>query len=98
MEVNNRRGCKLCDATWGEYWAEVDGERMLFCCSICSQAFRRMIDAVKFASGWKEISSLEISGNNSTGRRCTARSSERAFHFYIKFHEDGSILDFHELR
>lgn len=97
MEINNRRGCALCDATWGEYWDTVEGEKMRFCCDICAAAFRNMIDEVKRQNKWGAVDRLNISGNNNTGRNCEASHGGSSFQFYIKFHGDGSILDFHRI-
>ena len=87
----------MCDATWGEHWDEVDGQRMLFCCDICAAAFKNMISAVKKANSWSRVDSLHIAGNNGTGRKCTASGEGSDFKFYVKFYNDGSILDFHKL-
>ncbi len=96
-DINHRRGCALCDATWGEYWDDVDGQRMVFCCDICAAAFKNMIEAVKGAKGWDAVDRLVITGNNSVGRKCTATSGGSDFRYYIKFHNDGRIFDFHQL-
>ena len=95
--VNYRKGCALCDATCGEYWEEVEGQKMLFCCNICAAAFRNMVEAVKRANKWNGIDSLQITGNNISGRKCVATSSGSDFHYYVKFYNDGRILDFHVL-
>lgn len=97
MEINNTDGCALCNATWGEYWDDVDGERMQFCCSICAAAFKNMVKAVKDANGWPRLDKLYIVGNNSSGRKCAASFGEAHYRFYIKFYDDGRIFDFHEL-
>ena len=97
MEINYKKGCALCDATWGEYWDEVEGEKRVFCCDICAAAFKNMLGAVKKQNGWKQIDRLHITGNNNVGRKVTASYGGRDFRFYIKFHGDGEIMDFHEL-
>lgn len=97
MEVSNKRGCALCDATWGQYWDDVDGQRMVFCCSICASAFKNMVKAVKENNSWAGIDTLDISGNNNVGRKCSASAGGRVYRFYIRFHDDGSIEDFHSL-
>ena len=97
MEVNNKRGCALCDATWGEYWDDAAGTRMRFCCNICASAFANMIGTLKKTNKWTSIDRLEITGNNNTGRKCLASSHGKDFHFFIKFYNDGRILDFHKL-
>jgi hypothetical protein len=97
MQINNVHGCALCDATWGEYWDFVEGEKMRFCCSTCASAFRNMIAEVKKTAGWPRLDRLEIHGNNTVGRRCLATCDKNTLSFYIKFNDDGSIFDFHSL-
>ncbi|MCL4347132.1 MAG: TA0938 family protein [Candidatus Thermoplasmatota archaeon] len=97
METNNKRGCSLCDATWGEYWSVVENENRRFCCSTCAFAFRNMVDEVKKRTGWPTIDRIEINGSNTTGRRCLATFRGGDFRFYVKFKDDGRIHDFHSL-
>jgi len=97
LQINNTRGCALCDATWGEYWDEVEGEKRRFCCSTCAFAFRNMIDKVKESTQWPSIDRLEINGNNTTGRNCLAVCKAKTLRFYIKFNDNGRISDFHSL-
>lgn len=97
MEINYKNGCALCDATWGEYWDDIGGQRMVFCCDTCATAFRNMVDAVKNKNGWETLDKIVIAGNNTTGRKCTATAGGSGFRYYIKFNNDGSILDFHQL-
>ena len=98
MKTNNTEGCALCNATWGEYRDEVEGERMVFCCDICAAAFKNMVASVEKENGWSSVDSIEIQGNNNTGRKCSARSGKNEFSFSIKFHNDGRVKDFHRLK
>lgn len=98
MRVSNRKGCALCDATWGDHREEIDGQVFRFCCETCAAAFRNMLDEIRKVRHWNEIEEVEIRGNNVTGRNCVARHGADSFSFYIKFNDDGSIMDFHELK
>ncbi|MEM0127822.1 MAG: TA0938 family protein [Thermoplasmatales archaeon] len=89
----NYKGCALCDATWGNYWREVDGENMFFCCSICADAFENMVIEVKKKTGWKKIDELKIEGNYYAGRNCVASSGENYVRYFFR-HEDGKITEF----
>jgi hypothetical protein len=37
----------------GDYWEEIEGQRMFFCCDICAIEFRNMIDEIKKRTGWE---------------------------------------------
>ncbi len=89
----NYDGCALCDATWGDYWREIEGENMFFCCSICADAFQNMIKEVKKETGWNKIDEIHIEGNFSKGRTCWASSNGERIEFFFK-HEDGVITEF----
>ena len=90
-------GCALCEATWGDYWAEIDGQRMFFCCSICEKEFRNMVNEVKRRTGWKSIDEIKMLGDY-RGRECTALSEARSYKFFIRFDSQGEIQDFSELK
>ena len=89
----NYDGCALCDATWGNYWREIEGERMFFCCSICADAFENMVKRVKKETGWDKIDSISIEGNYSRGRDCVATNGKEKVEFFFR-HEDGIITEF----
>ncbi len=89
----NYDGCALCNGTWGDYWREVDGEKMFFCCSICADAFENMVKRVKKETGWNKIDSVSIEGNYSRGRNCTATNGDRQVEYFFR-HEDGQITEF----
>ena len=96
METNNRKGCALCDATWGEYYREIYGNRMFFCCDICADIFENMVSEVKKRTGWKNIDHVDLNGNFSLGRQCTARSGKETFNFYFRTYSDGRMMKFEE--
>lgn len=89
----NYSGCALCDATWGDYWREIEGDNMFFCCSICADAFENMVKRVEQETGWKKIDSVNIEGNYSSGRNCVAVSGKKSVEYFFK-HEDGVITEF----
>lgn len=88
-------GCALCEATWGNYWAEVEGQRMFFCCDICEIELRNMVNEVKRRTGWKTIDEIKITGDH-RGRECTALFKNSSYHFFIRFDSQGAIETFVE--
>lgn len=91
----NYEGCALCDATWGEYWREIEGENMFFCCNICADAYENMVKAVKAHTKWDTIDTVEISGNYRTGRECVATRGSESFKYFFR-HNNGIITEFEE--
>ncbi len=89
-------GCVICGATWGDYWEEVEGQRMFFCCDICAAEFKNMIRTVKERTGWKTLDEVEMSGNY-RGRVCNAKLSENSFRFLIRFNDQGEVQSFVEM-
>ena len=89
-------GCALCEATWGDYWAEVESQRMFFCCSICEVEFRNMVNEVKRRTGWKSLDEIKMMGDH-RGRECTALSEGKSFRFFIRFDARGEIQTFSEV-
>jgi putative zinc binding protein len=89
-----REGCALCEATWGDYWAEVEGQRMFFCCSVCWVQFRNMVSEVKRRTGWAMVDEIKMMGDY-RGRECAALSGDKAYRFFIRFDPRGEIQDFH---
>ncbi|BFH73013.1 TA0938 family protein [Sulfurisphaera javensis] len=90
-------GCALCGATWGEYYEEIEGQRLFFCCDFCALEFKNMINEVKKRTCWERIDELTINGNYYTGRTCIAKHNEKEYKFYVKFNEEGEIGTFKEL-
>ena len=88
-------GCAICQSTWGDYWAEVEGQRMFFCCNLCESEFRNMIQQIKQRTGWKQIDEVQITGDH-RGRECTALSDRGAYRFFIRFNSQGGIETFQE--
>ncbi len=88
-------GCAICQSTWGDYWAEVEGQRMFFCCDLCEIEFRNMVEQIKQRTGWRQIDEVRITGDH-RGRDCIALSKNSAYRFFILFNSRGSIETFQE--
>jgi len=88
-------GCAICGATWGDHWANVEGQRMFFCCEICETEFRNMIDEVKRRTKWAGIDEIKTSGDPRL-RRCTAIANSNTFSFVIGFDSEGKVRIFQE--
>ncbi len=89
----NYEGCALCDATWGSYYRTLEGSKLFFCCSICADAFENMIRRVREEKAWNRVDAVEISGNYSIGRTCSATSGSDEVRYFFK-HENGTITEF----
>jgi len=89
----NYDGCAICDSTWGNVWAEVEGERMFFCCDLCVVQFRGLIDRIKQETGWDRIDAIEIAGDR-RGRVCVAESAGDRARFGFAFTPEGQLLRF----
>lgn len=94
MKTNNTEGCGLCNATWGEYWREIDGDNMYFCCNICADIFETMVEKVKESTGWKKIDYVELKGNYSNGRDCEAMNAGESFKYYFRTYSNGKFITF----
>lgn len=90
-------GCALCGATWGEYYEEIDGQKLFFCCDICALEFKNMINEIKKRTGLSKINELVIKGNYYTGRTCTVKNENKEYKFYVKFGSKGEITTFKEI-
>ncbi|ARD84742.1 MULTISPECIES: TA0938 family protein [Ferroplasma] len=97
MKTNNTEGCALCNATWGEYYREIEGENMFFCCNICADILEGMVNKVKDETGWNKIDYLELHGNYSSGRTCTAKSGNEEFKYYYRTYGDGRVMEYKKL-
>jgi hypothetical protein len=89
-------GCLICGATWGDYWENVEGKRMFFCCDVCARQFRNLINEVKKRTGWEKVSSVRMDGDY-RGRVCTAERSDDSYRFFVKFDGEGDIQNYVEL-
>jgi hypothetical protein len=89
----NYAGCAICDSTWGDVHAEIDGERMFFCCALCVTQFRALVDRVKAETGWPRLDALEITGGR-RGRVCTATHGSDRLAFFVVFGPEGDLLTF----
>jgi len=99
------KGCAICQATWGDYWEEIEGQRMFFCCDICAIEFKNMVNEVKKRTGWKTLDEIKMTGNYRGrecmalygGRReCTALHHGNKYSFSIRFDSKGEIDAFSE--
>lgn len=95
MKVREK-GCVICGATWGDYWEEVEGQRMFFCCDICAIQFKNMVNEVKSRTGWESIEEITMQGDY-RGRKCTAISTSGSYKFFIRFNPEAEIESFAEL-
>lgn len=86
-------GCVICGATWGNYWEEVEGQRMFFCCDVCATEFKNLVKAVKDRTGWNVIDEIQMEGNY-RGRLCDARHQGDSYRFFVRFGDDGGVLSF----
>lgn len=89
------KGCAICEATWGDYWEEIDGQRMFFCCDVCAAEFKNMVNEVKIRTGWKTLDEIKMNGNY-RGRDCTALCAGKEFGFFVRFDSKGRIDTFKE--
>jgi YHS domain-containing protein len=90
------KGCVICDSTWGNYWEEIEGQRMFFCCDLCAIQFKNLVDEVKRRTGWQTIEEVKIKGDYG-GRECEAVSPDgKRYGFFIMFNSDGGIQKFAE--
>jgi hypothetical protein len=86
-------GCAICGATWGNHWADVEGQRMFFCCEICEAEFRNLIVEVKRRTGWKTIDEIKLKGDQRQ-RECNALSGSSSYAFLVGFNSQGNIRMF----
>ena len=88
-------GCAICGSTWGDYWEEVEGQRMFFCCEICAVQFKNMISEVKKRTGWPSIDEVTIKGDY-RGREVTALRGDgsSSYKFLVRFGSKGEIQKF----
>jgi Ta0938 len=91
----NLEGCAICGSTWGNYWAEVDGEKMFFCCEICFVQFKNMVNEVKKRTAWNKIDSIDIEGDY-RGRECAASLGKDSYRYFVSFDARGEIAKFRE--
>lgn len=89
----NYDGCAICNSTWGNVWAEVDGERLFFCCDLCVVQYRNLLDRIHQDTGWAEIDSIEIAGDR-RGRTCEVAAGGARAMFRFAFDPEGGILRF----
>lgn len=92
MKVNYA-GCAICDSTWGNLSAEVEGERLFFCCDLCVTQFQGLVDRIKSETGWDTIDSLEVAGDR-RGRTARAMRGRLAYECSFAFTAEGRLCAF----
>jgi hypothetical protein len=84
-------GCALCGSSWGNWWEEVEGRRLFFCCSLCAAAYKGAVRHVELATGWDRVDSLfldDVRGNEADGH---ARRGDQRVRFWLTGEDDGTI-------
>lgn len=84
--------CALCGSEWGDYWEEVDGQRMFFCCWICARAFDNMVQEVKRRAGWHSVDEISMVGDF-RGRDCSAIRGQETYKFHVRFNSETGEID-----
>ena len=56
-----------------------------------------MVNKVKDETGWNKIDYLELHGNYSSGRTCTAKSGNEEFKYYYRTYGDGRVMEYKKL-
>lgn len=92
----NYDGCAICNSTWGNVWAEVEGERLFFCCDLCVVQYRNLLERIKRDAGWSRVDSIEIAGDR-RGRSCQVTSGTDLRRFDFGFNSEGMILRFYRV-
>ena len=59
----NFTGCALCNSTWGNYHAILEDAELFFCCEVCFNIYKAIIDKIKQNFDINKIDYLEIEGN-----------------------------------
>ncbi len=90
---HNYEGCAICDSTWGDVWAEVEGERTFFCCELCALQFQRLVDRIKTATGWARLDELMITGDRRGRLVDVAGDGDRRI-FFVTFNPEGDVREF----
>ena len=94
---NKEVGCALCGSTWGDYYEEIEGQKLFFCCEFCAKEFKNMISEAKKRKGLSTIDEIEIKGNFYIGRTLRVKSGDKQFSFYVRFNDEGEIEVFNEI-
>jgi hypothetical protein len=89
----NYSACAICDSSWGNFWQEVDGTKLFFCCDICAIQFRDLVARIKAETGWASIDSLTITGDR-RARTFHAVRAGHAFDCEVAFNAQGKIRRF----
>ena len=55
-----------------------------------------MVRRVKENTGWEKIDYVNLQGNYSKGRNCTATNGDRKYSYYFRTYSDGKFITFQE--
>lgn len=94
MKVNYN-GCALCDSTWGDYYENVEGSKLFFCCHQCALLYKEIISHIKNYYHITDIQNLELHGNPRE-RIFTLNSDNMFFRGKIQF-LNGKLINFLDL-
>jgi acetyl esterase len=89
-------GCPLCGSTWGDWWADVQGQRRFFCCELCARQWLALLAEVRRHTGWARVDAVDVEGNR-WGRTCIARGAGADFHCFVVFTPEGELRRFEVL-
>ncbi|HEY6237620.1 MAG TPA: TA0938 family protein [Thermoplasmata archaeon] len=88
-------GCPLCGSTWGDWWEDVDGQSVFFCCELCARQWISMNEEVKRRTGWPRVDWVDVDGNR-WGRTCTAHHRGADYAFFVVFTPEGELRKFED--
>jgi Ta0938 len=86
-------GCVLCGSTWGDHWAEIEGVRRFFCCSVCEVQFENLLTVCRHELGGSGIESLAIEGDR-RGRVAVVGHDGKTDRFSFVFGGEGEVRGF----
>jgi hypothetical protein len=93
LKTNYAEGCAICGSTWGNYWGEIEGSKMFFCCDICYLELQNLVAKIKEETGWNAIDEINIKGNYA-GRNCLATFDKNSARFIVRFDSSGAVQTF----
>jgi len=88
-------GCPLCGSTWGDWWEDVDGQSVFFCCELCARQWVAMNEEVKRRTGWPRVDWVDVDGDR-WGRTCTAHHRDAGYGFFVVFTPEGGLRRFED--
>ena len=91
MKINSD-GCALCDSTWGNYWKEIENQKLFFCCNVCSNLFENLLMEIKKKLDIDKIDEIQLKGN-SKSRKITVKHNSTSYIGEVSF-RFGKITNF----